>query len=77
MVCLSGTVLGGDLREFTSDGCSRFPDGTPTQQDLWASCCVQHYKAYWQGGTYDDRVEADQELRRCVAAVGEPEIAPQ
>jgi hypothetical protein len=63
------------IQPFTSDGCSEFPDGTSTHRTLWRACCVAHDKAYWRGGTYDDRVAADRDLQRCVAAVGEPEIA--
>lgn len=72
---LASNATATDLKPFTSDGCSRFPDGTPTQQELWLSCCTQHDVAYWQGGTAEQRYAADQELERCVTAVGEPEIA--
>lgn len=68
-------VQAGELRLFTSDGCSSFPNGTLQQQNLWLQCCVEHDKAYWKGGTYQDRINADQALRQCVAAVGEPEVA--
>jgi hypothetical protein len=47
--------------EFTTDGCSLFFDGT------WAPCCVDHDKAYWCGGTADQRREADHAFRGCVA----------
>jgi len=47
----------------------------PAHKTLWLSCCTEHDKAYWQGGTYRDRRKADEELRRCVANVGEPGIA--
>lgn len=63
------------IQPFASDGCSDFPDGTRAHRTLWRACCVEHDKAYWRGGTYDDRVAADQALERCVAAVGEPEVA--
>ena len=63
------------LRPFTTDGCSDFPDGTPSHKTLWLSCCTEHDKAYWQGGTYDERRKTDEELQRCVAKVGEPGIA--
>jgi hypothetical protein len=65
----------GDLKTFTSDGCSSFPNGTPKQNDLWLACCIVHDGAYWSGGTYAERLAADRELRSCVADVGEPEIA--
>lgn len=63
------------IKPFASDGCSSFPDGTFEQSELWLQCCVTHDLAYWKGGTYDDRVKADQELKMCVEEVGEPEIA--
>lgn len=69
------TTYAGELRPFTSDGCSSFPNGTLQQKSLWLQCCVEHDKAYWKGGTYRDRINADQALRQCVAAVGEPEVA--
>ncbi len=62
-------------RPFTSDGCSAFPDGTVEQNELWLSCCTAHDHAYWKGGTSAERALADDRLRQCVAAVGEPAIA--
>jgi hypothetical protein len=49
---------------FTTDGCSLWPD------DGWVSCCVDHDIAYWCGGSCEDRAQADQTLRRCVAEHG-------
>lgn len=69
------TVMADDLTPFTTDGCSAFPDGTFMQNELWLSCCIVHDFAYWQGGTYDERLIADQALEQCVAKVGEPQIA--
>lgn len=68
-------VRAGDLKPFATDGCSVFPDGTLKYKDLWLECCVAHDKAYWLGGTYEERQAADEGLRACVARVGEPEIA--
>ncbi len=71
-LALSGCALFGtakSLTPFSSDGCSLFPDGWPTQPDLWLDCCVEHDIAYWQGGTSDQRLMADVELKRCVARV--------
>lgn len=72
---LSTPVLASELRPFTSDGCSSFPDGTLKHKDLWIECCTAHDYAYWKGGTYTEREDADKELRRCISAVGNPEIA--
>mgnify|MGYP000020562459 FL=1 len=63
------------LSPFTTDGCSLFPDGTYQQNELWLACCTAHDLAYWQGGTYQQRLAADQSLKACVAQVGEPKIA--
>ena len=65
----------GDLKPFTTDGCSIFPDGKLQQQSLWANCCIRHDLAYWKGGTDKERLKADIELEACVAKVGEKEIA--
>ncbi|MCP8899686.1 FAD-binding oxidoreductase [Gilvimarinus xylanilyticus] len=63
------------IAPFSSDGCSRFPNGTLEQQDLWLECCEKHDFAYWRGGTYTQRREADQALEACVAKLDEPVIA--
>lgn len=71
----AGSVVGGELKPFTTDGCSVFPDGTPDQRSLWIECCIRHDLAYWKGGTQAEREQADQALQACVTRVGEPEIA--
>ncbi len=63
------------LKPFTTDGCSDFPDGTSDHRDLWLKCCIAHDRKYWAGGTYEERLQADMELRTCVESVGEPAIA--
>ena len=64
-----------ELQPFTSDGCSSFPNGTLETKTLWLSCCTAHDSAYWQGGSYAERLQADKDLRSCVAQTGQPEIA--
>lgn len=64
-----------NIKPFTTDGCSVFPDGTFTQENLWLSCCTAHDYTYWQGGTFEDRLKADETLQQCVAKAGKPEIA--
>ncbi len=71
----SSIVQADNLIPFTTDGCSAFPDGTLEQKSLWIECCIRHDLAYWKGGTYQQRLDADQSLETCVAKVGEPEIA--
>lgn len=63
------------LKPFSSDGCSSFPDGTLSHKELWLACCTAHDLAYWKGGSYQQRLEADNELKNCVEGVGEKEIA--
>jgi hypothetical protein len=68
-------VFADQLKPFTTDGCSMFPDGTYQQQSLWMECCIRHDIAYWQGGTEAQRLTADEALEVCVSQVGEPKIA--
>ncbi len=72
---IGGCTSTGPLRPFTTDGCSGFPDGLPSHRDLWLRCCTDHDRAYWLGGTYDERLAADKQLRYCVAEAGNPAIA--
>ena len=64
-----------NIKPFTSDGCSAFPDGTLKNKNVWLKCCVEHDKAYWMGGTYKERKKADKALKKCVAEVGHSGIA--
>jgi hypothetical protein len=63
------------IKAFATDGCSDFPEGTPSNKNLWHRCCIAHDLKYWAGGTADERLQADMELRACVKSVGEPAIA--
>jgi hypothetical protein len=72
---ISSPLHADELKPFTSDGCSAFPDGTLQQQSLWVNCCIRHDLAYWQGGTYAQREQADKALQSCVAQAGEDQIA--
>ena len=69
---LSCTILSAiaaetaQLQPFSSDGCSLFPDRSPTGEADWCECCVQHDLAYWRGGTEAERLQADRELYSCV-----------
>ncbi len=64
-----------DIKAFTTDGCSLFPDGYIHKRELWLPCCLAHDKAYWQGGTWHQRRDADRQLKYCVERLGEPIIA--
>ena len=74
-VVYSENSISRELKPFTSDGCSAFPDGTFSQRKLWLQCCTDHDFAYWKGGTYKERLQADIELRNCVWEVVEEEVA--
>jgi hypothetical protein len=69
-----GSVVSGELKPFSTDGCSKFPDGIAGYEDLWKYCCIEHDLAYWKGGTYQQRLQADRRLKQCVASVGHPLI---
>ena len=48
--------------DFKSDGCSHFPDGD------YRDCCVAHDVQYYYGGSWKERWQSDNQLRKCVAA---------
>lgn len=71
MIVLAGTVLPGcftreGLKDFTSDGCSLFPERNLILEQDWCECCLQHDIAYWKGGTEAQRLSADTALKECV-----------
>lgn len=65
---LAGCSLGPKqgLAPFTSDGCSLFPDNYLHQEGSWLTCCIEHDKTYWQGGSKDQRKQSDLALKHCV-----------
>ncbi len=75
LLLISFGVNANEIKPFTSDGCSVFPDGTFAQNELWLACCTAHDYDYWQGGTFKQRLESDKRLKQCVHAVGERYIA--
>ncbi len=54
------------LREFATDACTFFIEGTLSQPNLWGSCCFEHDLRYWFGGTKKQRNHADYHLYKCV-----------
>ncbi len=72
---LFGAVCQADMKAFSSDGCSAFPNGSLEDKKAWLRCCVVHDYDYWQGGDYQQRLQADEKLEQCVVEVGEPELA--
>ncbi len=78
LYCLLGICsfsFAEEIRPFESDGCSMFPDGTFEEQNLWLECCIEHDYQYWKGGTYEQRKKADNDLKLCVANVGQTKTA--
>lgn len=63
------------LYSFTSDGCSKSPDGTLFTPDKWLSCCVVHDVWYWIGGTSQEREYADDELYQCIREIHNDDTA--
>lgn len=55
-----------ELRPFESDGCTMSPDGTLRDRTKWKECCVAHDLRLWGGGTKDERIQADLDLRACM-----------
>lgn len=75
---LNGCASTHALRDFTTDGCSLFPDGDAGNPQRWRDCCVRHDIAYWRGGTAEQRGSADDSLRACVMArTGRQALADQ
>ncbi len=66
VLVVSPAAAATEIKPFTSDGCTLFPDGTIKERQKWCDCCFLHDIAYWQGGTEDERKTADEELRDCV-----------
>ena len=59
----------GELQAFEGDGCTFFAEGTSSDPNLWRHCCDLHDIRYWFGGTKDDELETDQNLKSCVGEV--------
>lgn len=75
LLLFSCALAASELKPFSTDGCSEFPDGIEGHEDLWRACCIEHDLAYWKGGSWQQRLQADRRLQQCVASVGEPLIA--
>ncbi len=59
------------LHPFSTDYCTFYPEGTPSNPTIWKHCCLIHDMTLWAGGVATERHEADLELKRCVAATGQ------
>ena len=73
---VSERASANELMDFTTDGCSKSPDGIPMwEPDAFLDCCVKHDVAYWHGGSAEDRLHADENLRTCIEDKGYHDIA--
>ena len=68
-----GCFTGEKIRDFKSDGCTLFPDRSFIDRYDWCQCCFEHDIAYWQGGTSEERLQADLALKDCLLAKTESE----
>ena len=68
IVSVNSCISTRTLKPFSSDGCSLFPDRSLMNEEDWCECCVEHDKAYWQGGTEEERKLADSIFRECILA---------
>jgi len=61
-----------EIKEFQSDGCTCFFNGTRSQPSLWREDCLAHDYAYWRGGSFQQRKRADLLLRNQIRRKGAP-----
>lgn len=59
------------LKEFITDECTMYPEGTKDQPKLWSHCCVLHDLFYWAGGSNFEMDRADLILEACVEETGQ------
>ncbi len=56
-------------KPFRSDGCTLAPNFD------FRHCCTEHDRAYWRGGSREQRRAADRAFRECIEAAGHPMLA--
>lgn len=54
------------IQPFNSDLCTSSPNGT------WGHCCYEHDFLYWAGGSFKERLAADDQLQMCMNKSGGP-----
>lgn len=59
-----------ELKPFSSDYCSKWPDGKDEEPTQWADCCFTHDMHYWIGGTENEKKASDLGLKECVKLSG-------
>ena len=68
--CAMRPGIAFEIRPFSTDFCTNFPEGTRARPDLWKDCCLIHDLYFWAGGSLTDRNAADVKLRLCVEKTG-------
>lgn len=64
------------LQPFFSDGCPHILGALSyPKEDQWKLCCIEHDKAYWKGGSLEERQKADSDLHACITERGSPDAA--
>lgn len=54
-----------ELKNFETDGCTKFIDGTMENPKKWYHCCLMHDMKYWYGGDQKAMDKADNDLYEC------------
>lgn len=67
---LSFSALAFEIKPFSTDYCTNYPEGTRARPELWKHCCLIHDLNFWAGGGREDRDTADRNLRRCIEETG-------
>lgn len=71
----SSFTWAGTIRQFKTDYCTNFPEGTKEDPELWKHCCLTHDMFFWAGGNKADRDMADLDLKACITKTGATRIA--
>jgi hypothetical protein len=69
LTSLTLVIQASKLKQFDTDLCTFYREGTRSQPMLWANCCIKHDMAYWMAGARENRKNADLRLKSCVAKV--------
>jgi len=65
------------IKPFTTDACSCYPEGPKSDPKAWEHCCISHDSLYWKGGSRRERKTADSLLCDCVLKSGYPKRAKE
>jgi hypothetical protein len=67
---MSVSTYANTLKNWDTDYCTFFPEGTRRNPDLWKHCCLEHDLRYWIGGSKQDQYISDLKLKSCVRKLG-------